>query len=64
MKIQDIRAIARQLHIKPNGQPKTDLIRTIQLREGNFDCYGSASNGECDQSGCLWRNDCMAFSGK
>ena len=60
MKLQDIRTIARHLHIKSNGQSKTDLIRTIQLQEGNFDCYGSASSGECDQSGCTWRDDCFA----
>ena len=64
MKIQDIRTIARRLEIKTNGQPKADLIRSIQLREGHFDCYGSAGNGECDQSGCLWRDDCLALSGK
>lgn len=62
MKLQDIRTIARQLHVKANGQSKTDLIRTIQQQEGNFDCYGSASNGECDQPACLWRDDCFAFS--
>lgn len=62
MKLQDIRTIARQLHVKTNGQSKTDLIRTIQQQEGNFDCYGSACNGECDQSACVWRDDCFAFS--
>ena len=62
MKLQDIRTIARQLQIKSNGQSKSGLIRSIQLQEGNFDCYGSACNGECDQSGCQWRDDCFASS--
>lgn len=61
MKLQDVRTIARHLDINPNRQSKTDLIRTIQQREGNFDCYGSAGNGECDQLNCLWRDDCFAL---
>lgn len=60
MKLQDIRAIAHRLQIKSSGQTKADLIRTIQRQEGNFDCYGSTDNGECDQSDCLWRGDCLA----
>ncbi|MFA7242991.1 MAG: SAP domain-containing protein [Sulfuricellaceae bacterium] len=62
MKLQDVRTIARQLGINPNRQSKTDLIRTIQQREGNFDCYGKAAGGECDQPACLWRDDCFASS--
>jgi hypothetical protein len=60
MKLQDIRAIAKQHHIHSGGLSKTDLIRQIQRQEGNFDCFGSASEGVCDQSGCLWRDDCLA----
>lgn len=62
MKIQDIRTIARRFNIKSGGQSKADLIRTLQQHEGNFDCYGSARNGECSQAGCLWRADCLVTS--
>jgi len=41
---------------------KARLIRKIQLAEGNFDCYGSASNSDCDQLDCAWRGDCLSES--
>ena len=37
---------------------KKDLIKTIQRKEGNFDCFGSA-NGNCNQMACCWRDDCL-----
>jgi hypothetical protein len=60
MKLEDVRAIARSHSIKPDHLSKTELIKTIQTEEGNFDCFGSAYNGECDQENCLWRKDCLA----
>ena len=60
MKLQDIRAIAKIQQIKPAGASKTELIKEIQLHEGNFDCFGTATHGICDQTTCLWRKDCFA----
>lgn len=62
MKLEDVRGIARACGIKPDNLFKTELIKMIQLREGNFDCYASASAGECDQRGCLWRKDCFEIA--
>jgi hypothetical protein len=62
MKISEIRKIAWQRGIVHAGIEKNDLIRAIQRAEGNFDCYGSAVNGYCDQEGCLWREDCLTES--
>jgi len=59
MKLQEVRTIAQQHQIKTGGQSKADLIRKVQLQEGNFDCFASTSHNECDQLGCLWRNDCL-----
>lgn len=59
MILQDIRSIAQNLGIKPGKLNKTTLIRTIQVTEGNFDCFATAADGQCDQSGCLWRDDCL-----
>lgn len=59
MTLQEIRAIARKKRVKPDGLSKVQLVRVIQKTEGNFDCFASASLGECDQSGCTWRNDCF-----
>jgi hypothetical protein len=42
---------------------KVELIRAIQCKEGNFDCFATAHEGVCDQGGCLWRTDCFAAAG-
>jgi len=59
MKIEDIRKLAREIGLKPGKLNKTQLIHTIQRHEGNFDCFGSAVNGDCDQQACGWREDCL-----
>ncbi len=60
MKIRKIREIARDQGLEPGKAEKTELIRTIQRQEGNFDCFATACDGVCDQGGCLWREDCFA----
>ena len=63
MNMQEIRGIAKNFGIKTSRMKKANLIKTIQLSEGNFDCFASAVDGECDQSGCIWREDCFFMSG-
>ena len=58
-KMAEIREMAKALDLKTARKSKVLLIREIQLTEGNFDCYGSAS-GECDQIECIWREMCFA----
>jgi hypothetical protein len=36
----------------------TSLIRSIQLIEGNPECFGK-SDGNCDREDCLWREYCL-----
>jgi hypothetical protein len=36
----------------------TNLIRSIQRREGNPDCFGRAQ-GYCDRLDCTWRQYCL-----
>jgi hypothetical protein len=60
MKMDQVRSIAKSYSIKPDNLSKAELIRTIQTEEGNFDCFATASGGECDQVNCLWREDCFA----
>ena len=64
MNMQEIRGIARDMGIKSTRLRKVDLVRTIQDQEGNFSCFATASNGTCDQQGCIWRNDCFAMAKK
>ncbi|WP_455198301.1 hypothetical protein [Kaarinaea lacus] len=60
--MQNIRVIAREHGLKTSGIKKQDLIRHIQVAEGNFDCFSTAADGTCDQMGCLWRDDCLKSS--
>ena len=60
MLVKEIKSIATTMGIKPGKLKKMDLIKTIQITEGNFDCYGSAINSVCDQGECLWRKDCFS----
>jgi hypothetical protein len=59
MKLAEVCAIAKLQSINPGMLSKTELIKAIQKVEGNFDCYATARNGECDQLNCLWREDCF-----
>lgn len=59
MQMQEIRGMAKNLGIKTSRMSKAGLIQAIQINEGNFNCFASAANGECDQSQCVWRNDCF-----
>jgi len=61
MTLADIKARAKGLGIKAGSKKKTELIRAIQLAEGNFDCFGTAINS-CDQTECCFLNDCLAMS--
>jgi hypothetical protein len=58
MKMQEVRTIAKSLGINSFGKTKADLIREIQRKEGNFDCFGTA-DGYCDQEECIFRSTCL-----
>jgi hypothetical protein len=58
MTVKELRAIAKDLGIRTNNLRKAELIRAIQLAEGNFDCFGTAED-YCDQLKCLFRKDCL-----
>lgn len=57
-----VREMAKSLGIKTGGAGKKDIVRAIQRSEGNFDCYGRAHGGYCDQTGCLFYEDCIKAS--
>lgn len=64
MQMQEIRTIAKNFGIKTSRQNKVELVRSIQMAEGNFNCFATAVNGICDQAGCSWRNDCFEAAKK
>ena len=59
MTLKQIKDIARQKNVKVGNMKKETLIKAIQKSEGNFDCFGSATAGTCDQVSCMWREDCI-----
>ncbi len=61
IKIADVRRIAKEMGLKTSGVKKADLIRAIQVTEGNFPCFGTAKE-YCDQVNCFWREDCLPFN--
>lgn len=58
MKMTEIWKKATALQIKYGGMKKAELIRAIQVGEGNFACFGTAESN-CDQLDCCWRQDCL-----
>lgn len=64
MKVQEIKNIVKERGLKPGRLTKTDLVRLLQKEEGNFTCFGTAVEGECDQIGCMWRDDCFGAAAK
>ncbi|MBN2808403.1 MAG: SAP domain-containing protein [Deltaproteobacteria bacterium] len=61
MKMQEIREKARMADMKPGKLNKTDLIRAIQIKEGNPACFATGRIF-CDQDECCWRADCLPAS--
>lgn len=62
MKLEQVRSIAKSNGVSPGKLRKRDLIKSIQAADGNFDCFASACNAECDQHRCLWRDDCFSVA--
>jgi hypothetical protein len=58
MTVKELQKLAKGMGIKPAGLRKAELIKAIQTAEGNFDCYGTATD-YCDQLSCLFREDCL-----
>ncbi|MDH5435639.1 MAG: SAP domain-containing protein [Gammaproteobacteria bacterium] len=64
MNIQEIRKIAKNHGIKTSRASKLNIVREIQRQEGNFDCFATAVDGECNQVKCKWRDDCFSQAKK
>ena len=58
MLVKTIQEIAKKKGIKPQRMKKAEMIKKIQLQEGNFPCFETAEY-YCDQYDCLWRDDCL-----
>ena len=59
MRQKEVRVMAKSLGLIPGRSTKLNLIRSIQVEEGNFPCFATAVELSCDQSECVWRGDCF-----
>jgi len=64
MLMQQVRSIAKENGIKAGKATKISLIRKIQQVEGNYECFATSTHSDCDQMGCLWRDDCFSLAKK
>lgn len=57
MELEDIKLKASSLGINPEGLSLRDLVRFIQIREGNQPCFGNKIGRYCDW--CCFRRNCF-----
>jgi len=62
MTLKEIKDMAKEKGVKAGKMKKDEIIRAIQLAEGNFDCFGTAFSGECSQLDCSWRGECIRLA--
>ncbi|MBN2536598.1 MAG: hypothetical protein JXB88_27190 [Spirochaetales bacterium] len=58
MKLPEIKKMAQKLGINVGTLKKPDIIKKIQVKEGNDPCFDSGKK-TCEQMDCLWRDDCI-----
>jgi hypothetical protein len=57
MKIQEIREIAIAWGVDASiGRSRKDVIRDVQVKEGNSPCFKTKETCEND---CIWKADCL-----
>jgi hypothetical protein len=58
MNMKEVKEVAKKMGIPCGKMKKTDLVRSIQVAEGNSPCFQTGLSS-CDQVNCCWRSDCM-----
>jgi hypothetical protein len=58
MNMKEVKEVAKKMGIQSGKMKKADLIRSIQVAEGNSPCFHTGLSS-CDQVNCCWRSDCM-----
>ncbi|MBF0286960.1 MAG: SAP domain-containing protein [SAR324 cluster bacterium] len=64
MKINEVRALAKQKGLEKIPKSKKLIIQAMQEAEGSNACYNTGYSGECGQDGCLWLADCQTADSK
>ncbi len=58
MNFERVKEIARERGLKAGRMKKADLIRAMQVQEGNLPCYATGRIADCGEYDCLWRKIC------
>ncbi|HEX9078260.1 MAG TPA: SAP domain-containing protein [Desulfuromonadaceae bacterium] len=58
MTFAEIKDIARERGVRIAGMKKAEIVRAIQLKEGNEPCFATGRAAECGQARCLWVKAC------
>ena len=58
MKLPEVRELAAKRGLKTDKMKKAEVIRAVQVAEGNTACFDTGTATECGQQSCLWREDC------
>ena len=58
MIVKEIKIMAKTMGINGARMLKVDLIRAIQVKEGNTPCYQTGIVS-CGQTRCCWFRDCQ-----
>jgi len=60
MNVSEVRQRSQVMGMTGLGRMrKGDMIRAIQLAEGNTDCFGAPWRFDCQLFECCWRRDCL-----
>ncbi|WP_303902116.1 SAP domain-containing protein [Thiohalomonas denitrificans] len=64
MRLEAVRALAREGGIVADNMRKIELVRILQRKEGHAECFGRPGEDVCRQWNCLWREDCLPARAK
>jgi len=64
MNFNQIRAMAKGMNINTYRMNRTAVIRSIQRTENNIECFATERILHCNETSCLWREDCLKSSEK
>lgn len=60
MRLSDIERKAKAMGINDTYKySRRELIRTIQQKESNQECFAKRIRVTCGQMSCCWRGDCI-----
>ena len=62
MLVKEVKSIAVKKGVKPGKMKKAELIKAIQIAEGNDSCFKGIISKNCKETGCLWYGDCVTKS--